>query len=543
MKKYSIVIVTALILLLIFAGCTKSTTPTDNKDTTPKYGNMYRIGSIGEPTTFSPVFATDARSSFIINLLFDSLLDTDENLEIKAQIAKTWDISEDGLELTFYLRDDVYFHDGEKLNADDVEFTYNVVLHDDYAGVRKEDLKFVDSVEAVDDHTFKIYMTKPDAALMFSVASSSFGIMPKHIFEDTAIAEIKEHENSWDPIGTGPYKFKEYTSGQRIVLEANEDYYDGAPQIKTILEKVYQDSQVMLAAFENGDLDYFGNIPKDDVDRVKETLKDIMKFKRTPALQYNYIGLKQTHPIFKNKTVRHAMMHALDRKIIIDTIFRGYGTMINSAGVPFQWSYSPKAKLYDGGSAESIRLLEQAGWSTVGDDGIRVNESGDRFTFTLVTGSGSDERSNMLAMIKQQWKEVGIEMKIEEMETSVLFEKYLDAFNFEAYFWGWNLGLDPDCSSMFHSSSGRDEDGNPAGFNDVEIYNEELDALLDQGRSIYNIEERKVIYHKVQELLNDELPYIFLYTTDSVQAMHKRINNDVWSPLGPMWIHKWSIEE
>ncbi len=543
MKKYSIVLIMTLILALLIAGCTPSVTgPADETDPID-LSQMYRIGSISEPTTFCPIFSTDARSSFIINLMFDSLLDTDENLELIGQIAETWEVSDDGLELTFFLRDDVYWHDGEQLKADDVAFTYNILLHDDYTGVRKEVVKHVDSVEAVNDFEFKIYMNQVDAPLMFATAASSTAIMPKHIFHDTPIKEMKEHENSWDPIGSGPYKFKEYTAGQRIVLEANEEYYGGSPAIKGIIEKIYQDIQVMLAAFENDDIDHFADIPKDDIERLQEQLGDRINFKRTTNLAYDYIGLKQNHPIFKDKMVRQAMKYALDRPNIIDTIFRGYGTMVNSHGIPFQWSYSPDVNPYHQDVDLAVSMLEDAGWDTVGDDGIRLNEQGDRFEFTLVTGTGDEERSNILAMIKEQWKAVGIDMTVEEMETSVLFEQYLDAFEFEAYNWGWNLGLDPDATNFFHSDSGRNEDGIPQGFNDVEIYNAELDQLLNAGRATYDLEERKEIYHQLQEVLNEELPYIWLHTTDDMEGMNKRIKDVVWSPIEPIWIHKWSIEE
>ncbi|QOR34367.1 hypothetical protein IMX26_12820 [Clostridium sp. 'deep sea'] len=543
MKKYGFLIC-LLIVSVLAAGCNSASGPINNPSDTngPVFGGQYTYGITGEPTTLNPIFSTDSATSGITNLVYDSLLTIDENLEVASELATDWTISEDNKVLTFNLKQDVKWHDGEKFTAEDVKYTYDVVMHDDYTGVRAKDLKYVEKVEATSEYVVKIYLKQVDAPLMTKLAGSALGILPKHIFENTAVKDLKEHVNSWNPIGTGPYKFVEYKPGQHTILTANTEYYGDGPYIETIMVKTYQDTQVLLAAFENGDVDYIDEIPVNDIEHVKSSLKDTVEFKEGPQNRYNYIGLKQNHPILGDLKVRQALMYALDRDTIINTVFKGYGTVVNSHGVPFSWAYSDDVNKYEQNKDKAISLLEEAGWDKVGSDGIRVNNKGDKLTFVMVSATGNEDISNVISMIDEQWKAIGIDVVVEYYERSVLFSKYLDVGKFEAYMWGWNLGVDPDSYLMFHSDCALDENGVLQGFNDVEYKNDDIDTWLVDGRKTFDIEQRKAIYAKISKKLNEELPYVFLYTNNLVKGMNNKVKNVVWSPLEPIKINKWYID-
>ena len=185
-------------------------------------------------------------------------------------------------------------------------------------------------------------------------------------------------------------------------------------------------------------------------------------------------------------------------------------------------------------------MLQEAGWIK-GPDGI-YEKDGARLSFTVVARSGNKEEEAVLLLAQEDWNKIGVEMKPEFIEYSVLLEQYLDVAKFEAYLLGWSLGVDPDCYLFFHSECGVNEEGQLVGFNDVEFKNEELDRLLEEGRKELDQEKRKEIYKEVQAIVNDQLPYVFLYSRNNVQAMNKRIQGVVWSKLGPMYPEKWYIE-
>jgi len=554
MKKYlGVLVVLILATAVVFSGCSNGATPDpvnggNGEDAGPVVGGMYTYGFSGEPATLNPILSSDAISSGITNFINDSLIKTDENLEFAPELAHDWEVSEDGLVLTFYLRDNVEWHDGVKFTAEDVKFTFDMVMDPGYTGVRASDLKFVDHVEVVNDYEVAIHLTQVDVPIMQRLAGAALGIIPKHIFGEVEASALREHKNSWDPIGTGPYKFAEYQSGRHVVLTANENYWGEGPYIETIMIRLYQDSQTLLSAFENGDIDFINRIPVEDIDRIKATMSDDVTFIETPNNGYYYIGLKQNHKYLSDKNVRQALMYALDRQSIIDVVFQGYGTVINSHSVPFSWAHNEDVIEYSLDQAKAEELFNEAGW-TKDADGFLKNADGEKLEFVIVSMAGEEDKANVIAMAIEQWKEVGVDAKVEYYERSVLFNQYLDVGHFESYMWGWNLSVDPDSFNMFHSSQAKlneagepDPNGTLVGFNDVEFISAEADALLEAGRATYDMDERIQIYGELQQLLNEELPYIFLYTTNDVKAMYNKVQNAVWSPLEPIDHHLWYID-
>ncbi len=539
-KKIGIALSLVLVVALFLGGCTSSTKPQEGPEEPVeerKVGGTITYGMTGDPVIFNPILYTDTPSGFVISRVYSGLVQPNENLEMIPDIADSWTFSEDGLVWTFRLRKDVRFHDGTPLTSADVKFTYDAIMHPDYTGIRQSDFKSVDRIEAPDPYTVVFYLKEPYAPLLSHL---TYGILPKHIFEKTPIKDMKENPANFEPIGSGPYKFVDWQRGQHIILEANEDYYGEGPYIEQIIIKFYQDEQVMLAALEKGDIDYMGSIPPDDIERVKAEHADRLEFVEVPANGYTYIGLKQTHPIFSDVRVRKALMYGLNRQAIVDEILRGYGTVMNANIPPVSWAYAgDELEPYEYNPEKAKQLLEEAGW-VEGPDGIRVKD-GQRLSFTLITDSGSKLYESILMVVQEDWEKIGVEMKPEFLEWSVLCSQYLDVAKFEAYMLGWSLGLDPDFYIFFHSESAVDDQGVLRGFNDVEFKNPDLDRLLEEGRRVMDQEERKRIYIEAQKIINDQLPYVFLYTRNNVAAMNKKVKGVVWSTLGPMFPNLWYI--
>ena len=298
----------------------------------------------------------------------------------------------------------------------------------------------------------------------------------------------------------------------------------------------------MLAALEKGDIDYMGSIPVDDIDRVKEEYGDRLEFVEVPANGYTYMGLKQTHPILSDIKVRKALMYGLNRQGIVDDLLQGYGTLMNANIAPVSWAYAEgELEEYAYNPDKAKDLLEEAGW-VEGADGIREKD-GEKLSFSVLTSSGSKVNESVLMIAQEDWQKIGVEIEPEFIEWSVLCEQYLDVAEFEAYVLAWSLGLDPDFYIFFHSDAAVDEKGQLVGFNDVEYKNERVDELLEEGRKEMDPDKRKEIYWEAQKIINDELPYVFLFSRNYVSAMDKKVKGVVWSTLGPMFPEKWYIEE
>lgn len=541
LKRASILLAVLVLVLGSFAGCGEETTPTDtgqnggNQDG-PQVGGEIVYALTGDPVIFNPILSTDSTSGAINDLVYEGLIEYNKDLQPVGCLAENWDISEDGLTITFHLRDNVKWHDGTPFTAEDVKFTYDAIMHPDYTGTRASYFKFVEEVEVVDPHTVALHLKQVDSSLIYKL---SIGIIPKHIFGDTEIAKLKEHEGNQNPIGTGPFKFSEYESGQYIVLVRNEDYWREGPYLERVRFKIFQDEQVVLTALEDGSIDYLGSIPVEDIERIKEAYADRFNFVERPYNGYQYIGFNLTHPILSDKKVRHALVYAVDREAIIDTIYKGYGTVMNGHYPPISWAFNENLPTYDYNPEKAAQLLEEAGWK-LADDGFRYKD-GEKLAFTVVASSGNTQDENLLSMVKKYWKDVGVDATIEYYEWSVLVDEYLDKGNFEAYKCGWGLGLDPDPYMWWHSECSFDENGILQGFNDVRFKNERVDELIELGRSTYDQDERKQYYDEMQMILSDELPYMWLYTRNFVTAMHKKFEGVEWSALGPINIHKWYV--
>jgi len=543
-----LVLILALSLAITACGPTEEPSagddnqqPPSGEEPTKQLGGEIVYGMVGDPVIFNTILSTDVPSGRINDRVYSGLVQYDENLEFVGDLAEDWEFSDDGLEWTFNLREGVTWHDGEPFTAADVKWTYDAIMHPDYSGPRASDFNSVEKVEVVDDLTVKLVLSEPYAPLLESL---TIGIMPEHLFADTPIATLRENPANQEPVGTGPYVWGEWVKGQYLVLEANEDYFKDGPWIEQVRFKFYQDTQVMLAALENGDVDYMGAIPPDDVERVRQSLEDEFNFYEFPDMGYAYIGLKQTHSILKDKRVRQALMYGINRKQIVEDVYQGLGTVMNSHYPPVSWGYTEDINHYDYSQEEAIALLEEAGWTEVGDDGVRRNANGEKLEFSVVTATGNPQREAVLLAAQEDLREIGISMVPEFYEWSVLLEQYLDVAEFESYMLGWSLGLDPDCYIFFHSDSAEfGSDGYLRGFNDVAIRNAELDEFIEQGRTTLDPEERKAIYHQVSKMLNEELPYVWLYTTNVVTAMNKKFEGVTMSPLGPINPNEWYIED
>lgn len=541
-KSLVVVIVSVLALSLFLSACgapAKKEGEGKPAAEKPVAGGQIVYGMTGNPVTFCPILQTDTPSGQINSRVYSGLVRANEKMELVPDLAEKWEFSSDGLVWTFTLKKGVKWHDGKPFTSADVKYTYDAIKSPDYLGVRKTDFKPITKVEAPNDYTVKLTLDKPYAPLLSKL---TLGILPKHVWETTPIGKMKENPANMKPVGTGPYKFVEWLKDQYIMLEANKDYFGGGPYIQKVIWKFYGDNQVMLAALEKGDIDYMGAIPPDDVKRVQTALADKFEFKSIPQNGYTYIGLKQTDPVLKDKLVRQALTYGTNREQIVADVLKGYGNVVNANIPQVSWAYAgDKLNPYKYDPAKAKQLLDQAGWK-VGANGIREKD-GKKMDVKLLTSTGNKILEAALLITQQNWKDLGVNVTVEYIEWSVLCEKYLDVAKFQSYALAWSLGIDPDFYLYFHSSSGVDDKGQLVGFNDVEFKNAQLDALLERGRTEMKQDVRKQIYADAQKIVNEELPYVFLYSNNAPAAMAKKVKGVLWGSNGPIFPEKWWIQE
>ncbi|HLR75125.1 MAG TPA: peptide-binding protein [Virgibacillus sp.] len=497
-------------------------------------GGNVTLGIISDPVMFLPTHLNDTASGDIVDVMFSSLLQTDEEIDLQPDVAEDYEISDDGLTYTFYLRDGVTFHDGEPLTAEDVEFTYNIFIDEDYTGPRAGTFINLDEVVAVDEHTVEFHLSEVDARF---ITAMTYGILPKHILGDVPAEELEEHDFISNPIGSGPFKFDEWVDGQYVSLTAFDDYYEGRPHLDSLTLKIVGDQNALMAQIEAGDVD-FGGVPADNYPTAEGWEEDgLVKLDSTLGFQYNYLGFNLRHDMFKDKETRQAIAHALDRQLIIDELAHGQGEVAHGPVSPLSWAYPDEMPEFEYDVEKAKELLAEAGWEE-GADGI-LERDGERFEFTIKTNSGNTLREDLAVIVQSMLKEVGIEVKAEYIEWGAFLEQTeAPNFDFDMIILGWALGTDPDPRGIWHSSEIEQ------GLNNIGFDNEEVDKLIEESEKIVDQDERAEALHEIFEIIAEEQPYVFLYYPTRTVAMPTNLEGFTNHPRVPYYkTHEWHYVE
>jgi len=522
-----------LSLVLLMAACTdkQPVRQTVRGPGKPAYGDAIVVGSIGDASNLIPLLASDTPSFEIAGYVYNGLVKYDKDLNLVGDLAESWDISKDGLTITFHLRKGVKWHDGVEFTSADVLYTYRVTIDPKTPTAYSEDFKQVKRAEAPDRYTFSVTYGKPFAP---ALASWGMNILPAHLLEGK---DITKSELARRPVGTGPYRFKEWVAGQKIVLDAYKDYFEGEPYIGRYVYRVIPDNSTMYMELKAGGLDMMGLTPV-QYQRQTDTPDFKARFNkyRYPASAYTYLGYNLRNPMFADKRVRQAITSAINKDEIIHGVLFGMGQVAHGPYKPGTWASNPNIKDFDYNPARAKQLLAEAGWRQVNDDGVLVKD-GKPFTFTILTNQGNDQRLKTAQIIQRRLKNVGIDVKIRVLEFASLLTNFIDKGNFDALIMGWTTTQDPDIFDVWHSSKTGPKELNFIGFKSKEV-----DRLIEEGRGTFDTEKRKRCYYRIQEILADEQPYTFLYVPDSLPVVSSRFRGIEPAPAGIMYnFIKWYV--
>ena len=477
----------------------------------PDYGDAIVNGSIGEPRTLVPILASDSASGAICGMVFNGLVKYDKELKLTGDLAEGWDVSEDGLEIIFYLRKGVRWHDGEPFTARDVEFTYKSLIDPDVRTPYSGDFEMVKEFEVIDDYTVKVLYKEP-----FSPGLSSWGmnIMPRHLLEGE---DLNTTGFARSPVGTGPYKFKSWKTGEAVELLSNHDYFEARPYIDRYIYRIIPDQATLFLELRAEGVDYVSLTPLQFERQTQSRFfkENFQKF-NFPSFGYTYLGYNLSDAKFQDIRVRQAINYAVDKEEIIRGVLLGLGRVATGPFIPESWAYNKEVRPAGYNPEKARMLLKEAGWQDLDGDGI-LEKDGLKFSFTIITNQGNERRRMTAEIMQRRLREVGIEVRIKIIEWSAFVSEFIDKRRFDAVLLGWSLGQEPDMYDIWHSSKTGEGQFNFAGYS-----NHEVDQLLIEGRRTFDQGERTRIYHRVHEILYEEQPYLFLYVADALPILHRR---------------------
>ncbi|GAB4374070.1 MAG: peptide-binding protein [Deltaproteobacteria bacterium] len=488
----------------------------------PAYGDALVEGSIGDVSGFLSAVTSDSASHTAAGYVFNGLVRYDRNLKLEGELAESWEVSPDGKRIVFHLRKGVKWQDGAPFTSADVLFTYRKMIDPKTPTAYAEDFQQVKRAAAPDPYTFVVEYEKPFAP---ALASWGMHILPKHLLEkypDISRSPLNKH-----PVGTGPYRFVEWKTGEKTVFEANPDYFEGRPYLARVVTRVIPDPATMFLELKAGGIDMMGLTPLQYTRQTgtAEFRKSFNKY-RYLSFGYTYLGFRLDHPLFRDKRVRQAFAHAIHKQEIIDGVLFGLGREATGPYKPGTWVHNPDVKRYPYDPAKAKELLAAAGWEDRDGDGI-LEKGGRKFAFTVLTNAGNESRAKTAAIIQQNLAAVGVKMEIRTLEWAAFINEFVDKRKFDAVILGWSISQDPDQYDIWSSKKTGPKELNFVGFRNAEV-----DRLLEEGRRTFDLEKRKKAYFRIQEILAEEQPYVFLYYPDALPAVHNRIHGIEPAPAG-----------
>ena len=523
MKRNSSLILAVLTAILL-TGCSHKDPKIYAQDGPVADGDVMIESELSDAKSLNPALVDEIAGADIDGLVFNGLTRYNDKLEIEPCLATSWKVSKDSKTITYNLRKGVKFHDGVEFTAADVLFTYQVFSDPAVNTPQGAEYQDIKKVEVLGIYEVRVTFKKPFAKALMLFDT----ILPKHILEGK---DINTCDFARKPVGTGPYKFVEWKPDQKIVLEANPDYYEGAPHIKKFVMRVIPNQTTQFLELLNGGIDCVGAwlhglLSPEQYMRQLDTpkLKDYYNVYKTHSLEYTYLGWNELSPLFKDKKVRQALTLAIDRDAIIKNAIYGLGSVCTGPFPYGSWSNNPKVQAWPYDPDKSLSILKGLGWKA-GKDGLLHKAIAGKDTpvrFTIIFPLGKTDRERSATIIQQELKKIGIQVDIQMMEWTAFLSQYIQKKKFDAYIMGWSLTPDPDCYAIFHSSQTGEHQ-----YNMVSYKNTKLDYLLSEGRRTLDQKKRQKIYWQVHSILNEDQPYTFLYIPNQLTAIHKRFKGYV----------------
>jgi len=492
----------------------------------PGSGGTYVEGIVGHPQYLNPLLSSTQVDRDICALVFNGLTRFNRRGEVAPDLASRWDISFDGLTYTFYLRRDVYWHDGAPFTADDVVFTIGWLQSSDFPGSSElgPELWRTVTVEKLDRYKVRFTLPAPYPYAPF-LDYTTVGILPAHVLEGVPVASLPKVGFNLNPVGSGPFQVDEIEVEDEvittIVLKQYSRYYGSESYLDRVQFRFYPNHQAVFDAYEAGEVEGIARIPASDLPRA-QSLPSLNLFSAQIA-EYGIVFLNMEEPFFQEQEVRQALLYALDRQQVIDDVLEGHALVAHSPLIPGSWAYDGDVTRYEYDWDTADALLNEAGWTLPAEgDGVR-RKAGQPLAFTLLTSSEPD-RIGVARMLAEQWATVGVTVTV-ETASQLEVREALESGNFEAIMVHLALPGDPDPYPFWHET--QVEDGqNYAGF-----VHRRISEILEQARIKINRERRRELYYEFQDIFAQQVPALLLYVPVYTYGVDERIHDVQIGPL------------
>lgn len=521
-----------------------------NTESAPRSGGAFREASLEAPRFINPVLAqVNDTDRDITRLIYSGLVRYNKDGTLVGDLAESYSIENNTI-YKFTLKENILWHDGEALTADDIVFTIKIIQDPKYASPIRSNWQGVEA-EKIDEKTVLIKLTSTYSPFL---ENTTIGILPKHIWENISPKSFALADENLKAIGSGPYKFNNFQKDRdgNIIsysLRANKKYYFDPPHIEQINFKFFESETDALKAIKSGEIDSMSLISGYNSEKLAN--RNDIEIRKFSLPRYFAIFFNQSNSkILKEKVVREALAISINRTELIDLATNGQAQSAYGPIVRELLGYNPQVEeKYEFSPQEAKRRLEAANWKDINGDGImekRFDSAEEptplEFTLTTVGWPGFSELEKAANALQRQWEEIGVKVNIEIYPPGELQQNFIRPREYEALLFGQIVGIDPDPFSFWHSSQKKDP-----GLNIALYENKRTDKLLEEARQTFDSKTRSDKYVEFQNIIADDLPAIFLYSPTYLYPVNKNVNGISEGKISdPSWrfadINEWYIK-
>ncbi len=482
----------------------------------PVRGGTLRVGWLPQSRTFDPHFSVQWPERFVLYTIYNTLVGLDSEFRVVPELARSWEISDEGKTITFRLQPGVTFHDGTAFNAEVVKWNIERVLDPNVGSPQRSQLEpAIQSIATPDDHTAVFHLKQPWAPLLAALAER-----PGFMVSPTA-AQKYGKDFGRNPVGTGPFKFVEWVPDDHLTVERFAHYWEpGKPYLDKIIYQVVPDPTVRTTMVRTGEVDIATDVDAKDVP-VLQKVPNITVSELKPPARWTALQWHVNDPPFDNKALRQAIAYGIDREELKQVFLLGYGEVAKGPVVPGVWWYNPALKGFSYDPEMAKKKLAEAGYAQ-------------GFTHKFVV-SNTPQWIRQAEILREQLKKIGVTLEFEMVNPADSYALVVKGQTNWTHT-NWTQRADPNglLYILFHSK----------GFANTTRYsNPEVDRLLEEAARIYDPEKRLPLYHQAEQMIVEDAPYVFLNYTAEFAVMNKKVQNWKWVPdLVPrfreLWIEK-----
>jgi len=541
-------VVARIVACALLAGCTKVGTASDTTADGRRpwtHPHELRISSQVEPNTIDPLLAANTTEDNIDHLLFDNLVSVDAKGNDIPMLAATvptlgnGGISRDGLTITYHLRPGVVWSDGVPLTSKDVKFSWSAIMNPNNNVLSQTGYALVASVDTPNPTTVVFHMKQkfaPAIDTLFAESDTPYEVVPEHVLGK--VHDINNVPFNSSPIGSGPFKLKEWVHGDHLTLIPNDHYFLGKPKLTSISIRFIPDENTELNALRTHDSDWQFEASPQEYTELK-TIPDLVNVLQDRN-EYERIQINTQHAPLGDPRVRRAIAYAIDRAKLTTNLTGGSGALADQDHPPFMWAYAANVTRYGYDPAKARALLHEAGL-VAGPDGM-LSYQGQKVALSLVYNQSNKTRRDAVVQVQAMLKEVGLAVEPKGYSGALLFAAMgqngiLTNGKFDLAWTGWVAGADPDQSSIFLCA-----DQPPHGNNETHYCNAELDAAENAALTDFDRSARKKDYAKLEAILTRDVPELPIWWPRQIQPVNPDFKNFTPNPVTETWnSYTWDI--